>query len=264
MKFSTFLSVGLLLYITHMKMFSSIRKYVRPHCNKCPIYSSIIYIQWEKWNILQNPDKHEGESLQLLHQNITWRSKPKKNNWLRQEQMNKVNRYMCFFSPQRMSLHKTLLIIHEIQIQIKRHIWSRIFLINEHCAIWMVKITTGVPYLKNGYLNRIRIKQTICDSYQFTIFRNIWAQISFHYQTQGTEQASITFPRDVPCKETSCFHPLPFKWWQRISYLFPNLKHLLCLPSVILGAWGRLLGGFVTVCFSIAFMNLRKCLMYSG
>lgn len=48
-------------------------------------------------------------------------------------------------------------------------------------------------------------------------------------------------------------------------YFFPNLKHLLCFSSVILGVE---VSCFVAVClaesFSIALMNLRKCLMYSG
>lgn len=52
---------------------------------------------------------------------------------------------------------------------------------------------------------------------------------------------------------------------KKTSYLFPNLKHLLCFTSVILG----LEVSCFFVClpsesFSIAFMNLRKCLMYSG
>lgn len=49
------------------------------------------------------------------------------------------------------------------------------------------------------------------------------------------------------------------------NYLLPNIRHLLCLDSVILGSglsccfvW------FESACFSMAFMNLRKCLMYSG
>lgn len=35
------------------------------------------------------------------------------------------------------------------------------------------KTTAVDPYLKNGYLNRIWFKQTICDSYHFVILRNI-------------------------------------------------------------------------------------------
>lgn len=47
--------------------------------------------------------------------------------------------------------------------------------------------------------------------------------------------------------------------------LFPNLKHLLCLDSVILGAWESLpLFRLENECFSIALTNLRMCLMYSG
>lgn len=47
--------------------------------------------------------------------------------------------------------------------------------------------------------------------------------------------------------------------------LFPNLKHLLCLDSAILGAWeSRPLFRLENECFSIALMNLRICLMYSG
>lgn len=46
------------------------------------------------------------------------------------------------------------------------------------------------------------------------------------------------------------------------AYFLPNLKHLLCLVSgmVVSGGWLP----FVRESFSIAFMNLRKCLIYSG
>lgn len=51
-----------------------------------------------------------------------------------------------------------------------------------------------------------------------------------------------------------------------LSYLFLNLKHLLCLTSVILGLEVScfLSVSFVIMIFSNAFMNLRKCFMYSG
>ena len=49
------------------------------------------------------------------------------------------------------------------------------------------------------------------------------------------------------------------------SYLFRNLKHRLCLVSVTLGSLVNCLGGgLVRDSFSIAFMNFRRCLMYSG
>lgn len=52
---------------------------------------------------------------------------------------------------------------------------------------------------------------------------------------------------------------------QKYIYFLPNLKHLLCLTPVILGPEELLcLLGFETETFSIALINLRKCLMYSG
>lgn len=49
------------------------------------------------------------------------------------------------------------------------------------------------------------------------------------------------------------------------SYLFRNLKHRLCLVSEILGSLASCFdGGLVRESFSIAFMNLRRCWMYSG
>lgn len=49
------------------------------------------------------------------------------------------------------------------------------------------------------------------------------------------------------------------------SYFFRNLKHRLCLVSVILGSLASCFdGGLVRESFSIAFMNLRRCWMYSG
>lgn len=65
-------------------------------------------------------------------------------------------------------------------------------------------------------------------------------------------------------KEPICFNSLLIKWWERTSYRFPNLKHLLCLSSVKLELEVSCFVGLVSESFSIAFTNLRKCLIYSG
>lgn len=52
---------------------------------------------------------------------------------------------------------------------------------------------------------------------------------------------------------------------RRCSYRLPNIKHLLCLESAILGSWLFCCFVWLVIAsFSMAFMNLRKCLMYSG
>jgi len=50
-----------------------------------------------------------------------------------------------------------------------------------------------------------------------------------------------------------------------VSHFFPNLKHL-CFASAMLDEGGTCdaLDALSFASFSIAFMNLRKCLMYSG
>lgn len=56
--------------------------------------------------------------------------------------------------------------------------------------------------------------------------------------------------------------PVLQSWW--INYLFPNIKHLLCFASVMLGVEVSCFVVCLAESFSIALMNLRKCLMYSG
>lgn len=56
--------------------------------------------------------------------------------------------------------------------------------------------------------------------------------------------------------------PVLQSWW--INYLFPNIKHLLCFASVMLGVELSCFVVCLAESFSIALMNLRKCLMYSG
>jgi len=52
---------------------------------------------------------------------------------------------------------------------------------------------------------------------------------------------------------------------KRWTYLLTNPKHLVCLESVILGLWvSCLFAWLVMESFSIALINLRKYLMYSG
>jgi len=48
-------------------------------------------------------------------------------------------------------------------------------------------------------------------------------------------------------------------------YLLLNLKHRFCLVSLMLGSsFCCLFGGLLRASFSMAFMNFRICLMYSG
>lgn len=120
----------------------------------------------------------------------------------------------------------------------------------QHITTPMVKMSAWAPYLSISNLKNTWIKQGFYNSYLLPILVNIWSFARKTYSWRWPELA-----KKLNCLDSLLIH----------SYLFPNLKHLLCLTSVILEVEvSCLFAGLVIESFSIAFMNLRKCLMYSG
>lgn len=120
-----------------------------------------------------------------------------------------------------------------------------------------------LPYKRELNSSKRGIHQDLEYSFNLIPFRKIPSRMRLTAKTLLIKRTYPFFHTNSTPRKPSLFTTEREK--ERCSYLLPNLKHLLCLDSAMLSAGPRRdLVSLVKESFSIAFTNLRKCLMYSG